>query len=412
MTARPAPDIREAVTEPIPVIPDLQGEPVPARIRMLTLTAAAEPRAAMPEQETMAGVIRPMKREDIPAVVALRRQMFHLSEQETPVDLAAYFDRIFFDSPASGASPWDSFVYEDEQGRLGGFLGVITHRMVLGNRSIRVGVGTQLMVSPNTHGFVGRRLTRALYDLRHDLIFSDAANAAGRRVWEMVGGDTSMAYSLSWYRPLRPLRFASMRASLGLMTRGLLRAARPLIALVDTLLAMREQARPRVEPTDITLDLSPSRDIAEIHSVLGHWKLRPAYTPEQMEWTLGQVSRKSSCGPVRARLVRDERSRPLGFFAYAGEAGAIGQVIFMGARKHAYSRVLAHLLDDAHARGLVGLEGRMEPSMANDLAKAGAYFAHKGPWALFRARDPELRAAIESGGAFLSRLEGEWWLSF
>lgn len=409
MTARSVPDIREAVTEPLPVI---APEPASVRVRALTLAAPGEPAVAASEREASMGVVRPMKREDIPAIVALRRQMFHLSEQESPVALAAYFDHIFFGSPAGGGSARDSFVFEDESGRLGGFLGVITHRMVLGNRSIRVGVGTQLMVSPHTHGLVGRRLTRALFDLRHDLIFSDAANDAGRRVWELVGGDTSMSYSLSWYRPLRPLRFATMRASLGIMTRGLLRLARPLIALTDSALALRERARPRVEPTDITLDLVPRRDLAEIHGVLGHWKLRPAYTPEQLEWMLDQVGAKGSCGPVRARLVRDERSRPLGFFAYAGEPGSIGQVIFMGARKHSYSRVLAQLLHDAHARGLVGLEGRMEPSAASDLAKAGAYFAHKGPWAVFRARDPELRSAIETGGAFLSRLEGEWWLSF
>jgi hypothetical protein len=409
MTARPVPDICEAVTEPIPAV---TAEPTPARIRTLTLATPGERAPVGIDRDATVGIVRAMKREDIPAVVALRHRMFHLTERTSPTDQAAYFDRLFFGSGTSGASPGDSFVFEDEQGRLGGFLGVITRRMVFGNRTIRVGVGTQLMVSPDTHGLAGRRLTRALFDLRHDLIFSDSANDAGRRVWESVGGNTSMAHSLSWYRPLRPIRFATMRARLGVMTRAVLRVVRPGIAFADAMLSLRASSRPAIEPTDITLDMSPRRDIAEIHGVLGHWKLRPAYSPEQLEWSLEQVAAKPRCGPVRARLVRDERSRPLGFFAYAGGPGTIGQVIFMGARKHSYSRVLAHLLNDAHARGLVGLEGRMDPSAAHDLAKAGAYFAHEGPWAVFRARDPELRSAIDSGAAFLSRLEGEWWLSF
>jgi hypothetical protein len=50
--------------------------------------------------------------------------------------------------------------------------------------------------------------------------------------------------------------------------------------------------------------------------------------------------------------------------------------------------------------------------MVPALGSQGAWLQRDGPWALVHSPRPELVAAIQRGEAFLSRLEGEWWMSF
>lgn len=376
----------------------------------MTATAAIEQPPGAARETT--GIIRSLRREDIPALVALRQRVFHHSERRTPAELAAYVDRLFFGSPASGASARDSFVYADAAGRLAGFLGVFTRRMHFGNRTIRAAIGTQLMVAPETQGLVGRRLTRALMDLPHELVISDSANDNARRVWEAAGGLVATSYSFSWSLALRPLRHASLSATTGLATRAFFYCARPAIGMGDALLSMRAKSRPRPDPGECAVPLDPRRDLSAMHGMMQQWALHPAYTPDQLEWTLGEIEAKAGIGDLHGCLVQDARRRPLGWYFYAGAAGGTGTVIQLGARKHAFGRVLAHLAADAHRRGLSGITGRLDPRSAPELSALGARLAHEGPWVLIRARGPEVRTAIEGGEAFLSRLDGEWWLAF
>jgi hypothetical protein len=74
--------------------------------------------------------------------------------------------------------------------------------------------------------------------------------------------------------------------------------------------------------------------------------------------------------------------------------------------------VLGHLFHHAWRRGAAGIAGRLEPSLLPGLVAAGCGLRREGPWMLIRSRRPEIARAVERGDAFLSRLEGEWWLSF
>src|SRR5256712_9223051 len=96
-------------------------------------------------------------RSDIPHLVALSQQAFHRRERVGAEDLAAYFERIFFHNPWVDAD-LPSLVYEDETGRVGGFVGVVPRRMLFRGEPIRVAVTTQLMVAPRDGGRVRRRL--------------------------------------------------------------------------------------------------------------------------------------------------------------------------------------------------------------------------------------------------------------
>src|SRR6185437_15338764 len=106
--------------------------------------------------------------------------------------LAEYFDQIFFSGPLAD-DQLSSYVYVDQFGRIGGFMGVVPRRMLFGGRTLRVAVGTQLMVAAHCRGLAARRLARALIQGPQDLTISDAVNGAGRSVWASVGGRTSLA---------------------------------------------------------------------------------------------------------------------------------------------------------------------------------------------------------------------------
>ena len=181
------------------------------------------------------GRLRSFRREDIPEVVALRQQVFQFSERERTERLVAYLERIFYDHPWT-QDDLPSLVYEDERGRVSGFLGVIPRPLLFQGAPIRAAVATQLMVAPESRGLVGRRLFRAFLTGPQDLSLSDTANEPARLLWESVGGSVSVTHSLSWTRALRPCRHYGSRASSGSAARRLAwLTARPLLVVADAL---------------------------------------------------------------------------------------------------------------------------------------------------------------------------------
>ncbi len=362
-------------------------------------------------QDVDAGSIRPFERADIPGVVALRQQLFRKSERESAADLERYIDELFFGGPfADDRLP--SLVLTDEYGAVAGFLGIVSRRMLFGARTLRVAVATQFMVSPTCRGLAGRRIARALIQGPQDLTISDAANESARRLWATVGGRTSLAYSLQWTCALRPARFAATRAANHLASRALAYAARPLFSFVDNAFApisrwIAEQLHDTTEEPLIAKEHHP-----ELGEILEQWTLRPRYDAVSFGWVIDQASMKRGNGVLQRVLVRESNGNVLGWFLYCLNRGGVSQVVQVAAAKGGTERVLARMIDHARRRGAVALSGRFDPSTVQELSDAGCSFRREGPWMLYHSRHPGVECAIESGNAFLSRLDGEWWMSF
>ncbi|MGH7591019.1 MAG: hypothetical protein ACREL2_06235 [Gemmatimonadales bacterium] len=327
-------------------------------------------------------------------------------------ELTEYMDRIFFRGPL-----WDeelpSLVYEDPSGRVTGFLGVISRRMRLAGRSIRVAVGTQLMVTPGASGLPGLQLARALVNGPQDITLSDTANDSARVLWHRIGGYTVAPYSLFWARPLRPLRYALTRRMHGILVRALILAARPLCAVIDRWLSRRDEARmPTVPLGDRSESLDCARQFGDLERILDTWALRPEYTPAALQWLLAEVGAKRHHGHLEQVLIRDRQGTAVGWFIYFSNPGGVGQVIQVACRATDYERLLAHLFHHGRRRGSVALSGRLDPAAMQALVAHGCEFSREGPWMMAHSRRTDVLDAIDRGGAFLSRLEGEWWLSF
>ena len=54
----------------------------------------------------------------------------------------------------------------------------------------------------------------------------------------------------------------------------------------------------------------------------------------------------------------------------------------------------------------------MEPRFAEELGKMQCFFRNCGELTLLHTHDPALLAPLLGANAFLTRLEGEWWLRF
>ncbi|HXD22502.1 MAG TPA: hypothetical protein VN613_04025, partial [Gemmatimonadaceae bacterium] len=173
---------------------------------------------------------------DIAEVAALRRRSFEFSAHTDDVALAAYIADVFFDGPWN-AGESSSLVYESDEGRIAGFLGVINRPATFHGQKIRMAVCTQFMVDAGHRGLAGMKLVRRLFEGGQDLTFADAANDTSRGLWERLGGTVATVNSLTWIQPIRPTRFRMAETARNAAGRCAAWVLRPALELIDSMRA-------------------------------------------------------------------------------------------------------------------------------------------------------------------------------
>jgi len=88
----------------------------------------------------------------------------------------------------------------------------------------------------------------------------------------------------------------------------------------------------------------------------------------------------------------------------------ISQVLQLVATRNSIRRVLDQLFFHAWRSGSFAVSGRMDPEFATAFSEERCLFSFSGPRMLVHSRRADLREAIQRGDAFLTRLEGEWWM--
>jgi len=316
-------------------------------------------------------------------------------------------------------NPWcdlelPSWVAE-ENGRVSGFYAVMPRRMLLHGRPIRVAVGCQFMVDPDkSDSLMALKLAKACLSGPQDLTLADGANDRARRMWIGIGGTASLLYSLQWTRPLRPAGYVlSLLQERAGFPAPLALAARPLGMLADAVAARLRPNRFLREETELAEDaLDPGAMVAHLPDVLDGNALQPVYDARSLAWLLDQAARKTRHGKLRARAVRDGKRRLIGWYLYYAQAGRVSEVLQIAARHGSFDRVLQRLLVDAWRRGAAAVRGRVDPRFVQELSDRHCWSRWGGTWTLVHSPHADIMAAIHQGDAFLSRLEGEWWLRF
>lgn len=367
------------------------------------------------------GAVRPFRETDIPQVAELHRLVCETGPCLSPGLRAAYqryFSRVFL-SPEMRCAQISSLVYE-EDGVIGGFLGVVPRRMRFGGAPVLAAASSQFVVSPAARTRLGGvQLLRAFLAGPQDLSLADEARDVSRKMWERLGGRTALLHSLRWIRPLQPCQLALQllreRPRLG----PLAAVARPLMrgadALGRRLLRRQLGLRPAALQAGVLL---PSHLRAYLPRLSGAVALRPEYEGPSLSWVLERVDDRRDHGALRRLLLRDGRGEPVGWYLYYPglRRGDVAQVVQIVAADGAIEEVVDHLFQDAWQQGAVAVAGRMEPRFVQALSARRAIFYNGGRrggrWVLVHARRQELLHAIASGDALLSPLEGELCLRF
>ena len=355
--------------------------------------------------------VRALCADDIEQVAALRPRAFRGREHDDPVRLAEYLERIFLGNPYRD-DELPSLVHEDAAGRVTGFLGAVPRAMSFHGSGIRAVVATQMMVAPESRGLAALELARALVAGPQDLTLSDAVNEPARRILARVGAQEVMLHGFTWERVIRPVQ--RLRSSLP-RDRVLLRAAgvaaQPLIAMADAA-ATRHTAFRATRPEGSMVPVDAAEVVAAADKVLAAFDLRPVFDAQTYAWLLKEAGCKKELGPLSGGIVHAPAGDVAGWFLQYVAPRSASFVLQFAARRGKERLVMEHLLQDALRRGAVAATGRLDASLLPLAEEMRLTLRRQPPWTMAHSRRPELLRAIETGRAFLSRLDGEGWLSF
>ena len=363
--------------------------------------------------DTAIATIRVFTEADVPAAAALFARVYPEYRWRSQDACESYFREILFGNP--WCDPEIPSWVAEENGRLSGFYAVLPRRMLLHGRPIRVAVGCQFMMAPdNRNSLAALQLTKACISGPQDLTLADGANAQARRMWVAIGGVAPLLYGLHWTRLLRPARHAfSLLQGRGAIAPAVALAARPLCAAADALFTRLPPNRFLRDHRDFSGSApDPAAMLSQLSDFTGGSALQPEYSAGALAWLLDQAARKKRHGELRSRTALGSKRQLIGWYLYYLNAGGVSEVVQIAARDGCVDQVLQQLMADAWRNGATALHGRVEPRFLQELSDRHCLFRREGPWTLIHSRHAEIVAIIQQGDAFLSRLEGEWWLRF
>ena len=352
--------------------------------------------------------VRACRRDDLPGVAALYEAVMRSGRRTPAPRLADYFERTFFDCPWADAEI-PSLVYEDESGRIVGFLGSHVRRLRLDGRVLRLACGGQLVADPEARGrAVGAILFRTHLRGPQAATFTDGANETVRRMWEVCGGETAHLKTIAWTRILRPARFAADYALRRLGRPAAARRLRPLWRPLDAL-ALRLAGRRLRPPERASAEGLDARAVIDHMPIVTEFlRAYPDYDEPFLEWLFREMAAVKSRGTLMRSLVRDSRGQALGWYVYYLESG-VAHAFQVAARRGAAGDVLDALFHHAFVHGAAAVQGRLEPQLAGALAARRCLFGWSGG-ALLHSGNPAHLGVLLSSQCWLGLMDGESWM--
>lgn len=362
----------------------------------------------------MSGV-RALEAADIPAVASMFQQLLRKKPGAPPASLADYMRRFYLDAPGCGEGI-NPLVHVNDAGHVSGFIGVHVLPMTFNGQKLRAGVcGSLMSIDKEKDPLAGARLLKAFLDGPQDLSFSETASDVSTQLWTRLRGVVLPQYSLDWVRIIRPAGFALGFAADRI---GLAEAFRPLAMAADNL--WRGRMRPGERnwtalPPDgtgqragKTSEISGTEFIDLLEPLSRQFALRPDWEECQLDWLLADAVQKPDLGDLVFAAVSAPTGARIGAFAYYARTGRIGRVLQILALPGQAGSVIDCLIDDAAARGLTGLRGRVQPALLEAMLLRRCAFVPVAS-TVVHSRNAELMKAMTDNQVFLNGLAGEQW---
>jgi len=360
--------------------------------------------------------VRPLAKDDIPQVADLYWTILRERKGPTPPAVQSFLQELYFTNPWIDHS-LPSLVY-DEKGTIAGFLGVVPRKMLFKGDPVRIAYGGNFVVRPEFRTtLAGLHLLRTYMAGGQDLSQTDSANDTSRALLERLGFTTIMPFSLHWMRLLRPARclsYAVSHLSESKLAAALTFAAKPFCGALDSMAAKLSSSpfrntRSSLQASELDVD-TLINCVAEFRGGPSLW---PDYDAPSLNWLLSFMERMKGHGNgLRKLVLRDSGGKIVGWYIYYQTQGGLADVAQIGGSRRHVKEILDHLFYDAWSHGAIAAHGIVDRRWMDDLSGKNCFFTCRGGWTVAHSRKPNFLELLNSGDAFLSRLDGEWCLAF
>jgi hypothetical protein len=350
--------------------------------------------------------IRPLRPEDLGAVAALYSELTGRDPQAPAPGFAAFYERVLLQAPLADPEV-PTLVYEDPEDGVVGLIGSHARRARFGDRDVLAACSGPLIVarSHRPRG-IGALLLRRYLKGPQELTFNDRLTDEVHSIWRRLGGVTDPTTSIGWRRVLAPLGARAAARSLHTASRHQPRGAAAYAAL-DSLAG--RGSRPPAPAEGASEDLSPQALVDLYEGLRREFSLRPAFDAATVAALFAATEGVDLGGELVARLVRGGDGEPVGAFTMIAGRHGTAHVLEVATAAERAGLVLDHLFQVAAELGAVAASGRVEAHLLDALGSRDCRF-FRDAWTMTQTRDLELRDAVLSGRALLTRLEGEWWM--
>jgi len=379
-------------------------------IRKQDLTLQVLKKTINNSNKTRFDSITPLTINDIEEIALLSQVYFPGSKKISLNTLKKTIEQLYFTDEVLNSNS-SSLVSRSVDGSVNGFLGVITNSFRYKERLIKVANCHHLMATEQARTkLVPMRILQKFLSGPQDLSFADNSSDSTRLLWKRLGGEPAIGESIFYKVPLKPVSFA-LRPFL----KGLKKPVRKMAALFakGTDSVAGKIRLPMFYRSKLDVELTPldsQRLLEALDKISSKYFLFPHYDDSKIEHLFHLLSNEKRYGTLHKYAIVDGIDGITGWFIYYSLNGGVCEVIQAVAVPGKETVLFDALTWHAYMQGGIELSGRLMASQIQTHFTTKAVCMPARMWTLFHTTDTDLMHDIQTGKAFLTRLEGDLWL--
>ena len=354
--------------------------------------------------------IRAFTPDDIEAVVDMSRIHFPQCSLVSPGYLYETIDELYFKETLK-IEGINSLVSVDENEVINGFLGVTPKPYLYQGEKVLGALCNHLMASDEARAaLVPMRLLQEFLSGPQVFSFADGSVESTRLLWKRLGGEPSYSNSVYYKVPLRPMSFgtrpfqshlpSSLRSSIQKISYG-----------ADFLFGVaRLPLSYRIRP-DLTLKpIETDGILTGLARVWKYFKLIPDISKKELSKLFELLDKDPRNGNLHKIGIWNKREVLIGWFIYYSSKGGVCEVMQAVSLPGKEAELFESITWHAFSQGGTELSGRALPSQIGTPFTTKSFSMPGRMWTLFHSKNDEICRALQSDGAFLTRIEGDLWL--